>query len=423
MKNEHKLVYLEDRIRFLESEIEQLTKENLVLREKHEIQETVFNKSLVGYYIFVGGVFQMINPVVSSYTSYTPEEIVGNRADFMVFPEDKSLVRKKAKAMLAGELLSPYEFRIITKDNKIRWVAEAVAAITFDGRPAVVGNAMDITKQKESERMLWESGNLYRTIFETTGTGVVIIEDNKILSLINSEFEKITGYSREEWEGKKTWVGLIYKDDLARLEEYHRLRRIDAKLAPRTYEFRLVDKWGNVKNILSTNCLIPGTNKHVCSIIDITELVEKGSELLIKTRNLEELNTALRVMLQQRTDDREELERTLMNGVKSLIMPHLVKLRKEGSERRREIYSELIASNLDELFSHFSLKLSSRFRNLSATEIQLAHLIKDGKTSKEIADILGVSPSVVDVYRYRLRKKLGLNKQKVNLRAHLLSLP
>ena len=199
MKNEHKLVYLEDRIRFLEAEIEQLTKENLVLQEKHEIQETVFNKSLVGYYIFVGGVFRMINPVVSSYTNYTPEEIVGNRADFMVFPEDKSLVRKKAKAMLAGELLSPYEFRIITKDNKIRWVAEAVAAITFDGRPAVVGNAMDITKQKESERMLWESGNLYRTIFETTGTGVVIIEDNKILSLINSEFEKITGYSREEW--------------------------------------------------------------------------------------------------------------------------------------------------------------------------------------------------------------------------------
>ena len=63
MKNEHKLVYLEDRIRFLEAEIEQLTKENLVLQEKHEIQETVFNKSLVGYYIFVGGVFRMINPV------------------------------------------------------------------------------------------------------------------------------------------------------------------------------------------------------------------------------------------------------------------------------------------------------------------------------------------------------------------------
>ena len=294
---------------------------------------------------------------------------------------------------------------------------------TFDGKPAIIGNAMDITKQKETEKKLTASENLYRTIFETTGTGTVIIEDNKILSLINSEFEKLTGYPKDEWEGKRSWADLIYHEDLPRLEEYHRLRRIDTKMAPRTYEFRLVDKWGNVKNILSTNCLIPGTNKHVCSVIDITELVEKGSELLIKTRNLEELNTALRVMLQQRTDDREELERTLMNGVKSLIMPHLVKLRKEGSERRREIYSELIASNLDELFSHFSLKLSSRFRNLSTTEIQLAHLIKDGKTSKEIADILGVSPSVVDVYRYRLRKKLGLNKQKVNLRSHLLSLP
>jgi len=68
-------------------------------------------------------------------------------------------------------------------------------------------------------------------------------------------------------------------------------------------------------------------------------------------------------------------------------------------------------------------KLSHRFRNLTTTEIQVAHMIKDGKSSKEIADIMGVSSSAIDVYRYRIRKKLGLNKQKVNLRTHLLSIP
>jgi PAS domain S-box-containing protein len=423
MKSEHKVFYLEERIRLLEAEIEQLTSDNRALIENQKIQETVFNKSLVGYYIFVDGVFRMINPVVSGYCGYTPGEIIGNRANFMVYPEDKASVRDNSRAMLAGELLLPYEFRIVTKQQDIRWVVETVAAITFDGKPAIIGNAMDITKQKETEKKLTASENLYRTIFETTGTGTVIIEDNKILSLINSEFEKLTGYPKDEWEGKRSWADLIYHEDLPRLEEYHRLRRIDTKMAPRTYEFRLVDKWGNVKNMLSTNCLIPGTKKHVCSVIDITELTEKGSELLIKTRNLEELNTALRVMLQQRADDREELEQTMMNGVKNLIMPHLGKLRKGGSERTRQIYSDLIASNLEEIFSPFSRKLSHRFRNLTTTEIQVAHMIKDGKSSKEIADIMGVSSSAIDVYRYRIRKKLGLNKQKVNLRTHLLSIP
>lgn len=423
MKSEHKLFYLEERIQLLEAEIEQLSSDKIALTENQKIQETIFNKSLVGYYIFVDGLFKMINPVVSNYSGYPPEEILGNRANFMVYPEDKASVRDNARAMLAGNLLLPYEFRIVTKQQDIRWVVETVATITFDGKPAIIGNAMDITKQKETEKKLTASENLYRTIFETTGTGTVIIEDNKILSLINSEFEKLTGYPKDEWEGKRSWADLIYHEDLPRLEEYHRLRRIDAKLAPRTYEFRLVDKWGNVKNMLSTNSLIPGTKKHVCSVIDITELTEKGSELLIKTRNLEELNTALRVMLQQRANDREELEQTLMNGVKNLIMPHLAKLRKGGSERTRQIYSDLIASNLEEIFSPFSRKLSHRFRNLTTTEIQVAHMIKDGKSSKEIADIMGVSSSAVDVYRYRIRKKLGLNKQKVNLRTHLLSLP
>lgn len=417
MNNEQKVYYLEKRIQFLESEIEKLQD------EQQNIQNIMLNKSLVGYYILSDGKFRVINPVICEYTGYTQEEIIGNHADFMVHPEDKARVKKNSLAMRNGKLLEPYEYRILTKEKELRWVLEVVAAIHFEGKPAVLGNDMDITHQKMTETKLAESENLYRTIFETTGTGTVIIEDDKTLSLINTEFEKVTGFRREEWEGKRSWVDLIYEKDLSRLEEYHRLRRIDPELAPRTYEFRLVDSRGNIKNMLSTNCLIPGTKKHVCSVIDITELEEKGSELLIKARNLEELNTALRVMLKQRAEDREELEQTLMTGIKELVLPHLEKLRKGGSEQNRQIYSDLIATNLEEMLSPFSQKLSTRFRSLTTTEIQVAHLIKGGKNSKEIADVLNVSSSAVDVYRYRIRKKLGLNNQKVNLRSYLLSLP
>lgn len=423
MENEKTLLDLKNRIHFLEEEVERLSKKNETLIESQSIQKTILKKSLVGYYIFSRGKFRIINPVVVLYTGYLPEELIGREADFLVHPDDKAEVKKNSLAMRQGSLFLPYEFRIITKQKEIRWILEVVAPIMFKGEPAILGSAMDITKQKLTEKKLTESENLYRTIFETTGTATVIVEDDKTLSLINAEFEKLTGYRKEDWEGKRTWVDLIDERDRSRVEENHRLRRIDPNAAPRNYEFHLVDRKGNIKNMLSTNSLIPGTNKHVCSVMDITELEEKESELLAKSRNLEDLNTALRVMLKQRAEDREELEQTLLSNVKELIMPNLEKLSKGGSEQSRQIYHDLIASNLEEMFSPFSRKLSTRFRSLTTTEVQVAHLIKDGKNSKEIADIMSVSSSAVDVYRYRIRRKLGLNNQKVNLRSYLLSLP
>ncbi len=423
MENEDKFTTMESQIRLLEAEVEKLTRQNRTLVESQSIQDVILEKSLVGYYILVDGKFCVINPVVSLYTGYAPEEIIGGRADFMIHPDDKASVKKNSLAMRTGKLFLPYEFRVITKLNEVRWVLEVVAPIVFKSKPAILGSAMDITHQKMTERKLTESENLYRTIFETTGTATVIIEDDKTMSLINNEFETATGYKRENWEGMRSWVDLIDERDRDRLVEYHRLRRIDPKLAPRTYEFRLTDSQGNIKNMLGTSCLIPGTRKHVCSVIDITELEKKGSELLVKSRKLEELNTALRVMLKQRNEDREELEQTLLSSIKELVLPNLEKLRKAGSDQSRQIYHDLIATNLDEIFSPFSRKLSTRFRSLTTTEIQVAHLIQNGKNSKEIADVLSVSSSAVDVYRYRIRKKLGLNNQKVNLRSYLLSIP
>jgi PAS domain S-box-containing protein len=422
MENEKTSLDLNNRIHFLAAEVERLKKQNKTLIESQSIQDTLLKKSLAGYYIFSEGRFRMINPMVVSFTGYSPEEVLGSRVNFMVHPDDQLAVKNNSRAMLSGRLLRPYEFRIITKQGEIRWLLEVVASISFEGKPAILGSDMDITQQKLTEKKLTESENLYRTIFETTGTATVIIEEDKTLSLINAEFEKLTGYRKEDWEGKRTWVDLIDERDRGRVEENHQLRRIDPDAAPRNYEFHLVDSQGNIKNLLSTNSLIPGTKKHVCSVMDVTELTEKSNELLDKSRNLEDLNTALRVMLQQRAEDRDELEQTLLANVTKLIIPNLEKLRKGGSEQSRQMYHDLIASNLEEMFSPFSRKLSARFRSLSSTEVQVAHLIRDGKNSKEIAHIMAVSSSAVDVYRYRIRRKLGINNQKVNLRSYLLSL-
>ncbi|RLG69295.1 MAG: hypothetical protein DRO11_07970, partial [Methanobacteriota archaeon] len=125
---------------------------------------------------------------------------------------------------------------------------------------------------EKAEKMMWEGEEWYRTVFETTGTATVIIEEDTTLSRVNTEFEKLCGYPKEEVEGKKSWTEFVLEEDLARMKEYHRLRRVNEKAAPRHYEFRFKDRYGRVKNIFLTIAMIPGTKKSVASLLDITEL-------------------------------------------------------------------------------------------------------------------------------------------------------
>lgn len=133
-----------------------------------------------------------------------------------------------------------------------------------------------VAEKKRMEELLKMSEAQYRAIFEHTGAASIIIEEDMTLSLINSEAERFSGYSRKEVEGRRKWTEFVVADDLRRMKEYHRLRRMRPDLAPKTYEARFIDKSGNVRDILLTVGMISGTGKSVASMIDITE--EKKAE-------------------------------------------------------------------------------------------------------------------------------------------------
>jgi PAS domain S-box-containing protein len=127
-------------------------------------------------------------------------------------------------------------------------------------------------KRKQAEDALHDSEDKYRTIFETTGTATIIIEEDTTISLANKNFTKLSGYTQEEIEGKKSWTDFIaHKEDLDRMKDYHNARRIDPDAAPRNYEFKFINKKGAVKDILTTAAVIPGTKKSVGSFLDITD--------------------------------------------------------------------------------------------------------------------------------------------------------
>ena len=127
-------------------------------------------------------------------------------------------------------------------------------------------------KRMGVERVLRENEDKYRVIFETTGTATAIFEEDTTVSLVNTEFENLWGYAKPEIEGIKSWKEFVAtKDDLQRMQEYHRLRRIDPSHAPRNYEFKFIDRSGRVRDIFMTIAMIPNTKRSIASLQDITE--------------------------------------------------------------------------------------------------------------------------------------------------------
>jgi len=148
-------------------------------------------------------------------------------------------------------------------------------------------------------------------------------------------------------------------------------------------------------------------------------LVAREKDLEIKSTNLEEANAALKVLLRKRDEDKKELEERLMFNIKELLEPIIVKLKKSGLNKRQMGYCSIIESNLNDIISPLVRGFSIRYLKLTPTEIQVANLVKQGKSTKEIAQILNLSARTIEVNRNNIRKKIGITNQKVNLRTYL----
>lgn len=270
----------------------------------------------------------------------------------------------------------------------------------------------------------------------------IIDRFGKVISW-NKAIEKMTGISRQ---------GIIGKGDYAyAVPFYGKPRRmlIDfvLNLAETAEGYGFVKKTGDM---LSGETLLPSVRGEeglylsataspiydrdkkligaIESIRDITyykrleqRINEQEKDLVDKNRQLEDINTALKVLLKDRDDERRKFEDDLMSNIRRFILPHIDKIKKGRLDEDQRTYLELIESSLQRIFSPFIANMNSAFNFLTPTEIQVANLIKEGKTGKEIGAILGIAYKTVETHRYNLRMKLGIQNEKVNLRSYLLS--
>ncbi|MGD8846925.1 MAG: LuxR C-terminal-related transcriptional regulator [Desulfobacteraceae bacterium] len=151
-------------------------------------------------------------------------------------------------------------------------------------------------------------------------------------------------------------------------------------------------------------------------------LRKSKADLEAKKNDLEESNIALKVLLRQRDEDKKEMEQKVLTNIKDLVFPYVEKLKRAPLRAKDRTNVEIIEAHLNEVISPLLQNLASLNILLTPQEMQIASLVKDGKTSKEIADVLHVSETTVHFHRKNLRNKFGLKNRSTNLRSYLMSL-
>jgi PAS domain S-box-containing protein len=222
-----------------------------------------------------------VNDVSCRYLGYTREELLTMVPRDLVAPEFEYDADKIGKALLKNKHVT-FENILLTKDGKRIPVEIRAHPFTLMGRKLVLANIRDMSERKLAEEVLRESEERYRAVFESTGTAMCVLESDYLISFVNHEFERITGYRAGEIEGKMRISDFIFQDDFDDFRWRHQ-EAIDSRLrVPLHFECRLRDKFDNQLYVLASMGVLPGTSSCVMSMIDVTW--EKYYEHSLKER-------------------------------------------------------------------------------------------------------------------------------------------
>jgi PAS domain S-box-containing protein len=371
------------------------------------------------------------NPFTEELFGYQMEELIGKNPEIFNAEPDSDKIQAnildtvRRNKIWKGELLNK-------KKNGELFYLEASIYRLIDEKGdllALVGFQRDITRRKQTEKALRESEERYRNLMDNVGIGVVLINHEMEILALNNQVRQWFPWANDTRRPICYQVlGYPPRDEICSYCPTQKTLK-DGKRHEVVTETANGQSLRHYRVISTPNRDKDGKITSAIEIIeDITErkraeeaLLKREAELKAKTHDLGEVNSALRVLLKQMNEDRDEFEENVLSNVKQLVIPYLLRLKSSQLNRDQMGLIEILESNLNTIVSPFVGKLSSKFLALSPMEIRVADLVKEGKTNKEIADLLCLSENTILSHRYRLRTKLDLKNKGVNLRSYLVS--
>jgi PAS domain S-box-containing protein len=389
-------------------------------------------------------------------------ELIGRKWIKLVPEHSREMILRYIQSLSNTSQATTFEHELMAVDGRIIWLLWNTYPI-LDGQGMIVeyqSIGRVITERKQAEEALRESEQRFRDLADKAPVGIYILEGTTAVYM-NQCFAEMHGYALEELIGKDKLRELTHPDDWEKAEQRAKRRLSAGPGYKEKLSFRGITKTGKTIYVEGHSAVTTyqGRPATIGIGIDVTEqknieeelekyrsqleklVAEKTAELHqaneelrqdimrrkqveneleIKTVNLQEANVALKVLLRQGEDYKGELEEKVYSNVKELVLRYLWMFKNSRLDTDQIMLLDIIETNLKNIISPFSKRIGAF--NFTPKEMEVVALIKEGKTTKQIAGLLNVSLDAISQHRYQIRRKLDLNRKKAGLQSYLLTL-
>jgi len=440
MPNETCLEKLEQRIKELEQDNIKHKRAEKKLRESESKYRNIINSLNEGFYsVTLDGMVQDHNiefmRILGLDINMDGKGL--ELPDFWMNPEEREIYIDE---LMKNGFIEDYEINAKKNDGEII-VIQTNSRLIRDKHETplrIEGSFLDVTDRIITDKALTESEERFSLAMDASKDGLWDWNITTDKAYYSTSYWNMLGYQFNELPPySSSWKDLIHIDDRDKALQANN-DCIENRCDAFEVEFRMKAKNGDWKWIKARGRAIyrdkdkqatrlVGTNTDITAQKKIEKALQASKDELedkvkLRTNELVEANTALKVLLSKSEDYKTEIGDLILSNVNKLVVPFLKKIKKAPLSTCQINSLAIAESNLRKITSAFSYQLSSKYSSLTPSEIQIANLLKEGKSSKEIAEITSSKVRTIQFHRANLRKKLGLKNKSGNLKQFLQSI-